>query len=76
MQTEVRTWFLTTNASLDISTFQIMHVHNYKGTKTELLTNPTMMKGWQDVFGTTSRKWWKRSSGRVVQSSSGEMETV
>ena len=56
MQTEVRTWFLTTDASLDISTFQIMHVRNYKGTKTELLTDPTMLKEWQDVFGTTSRK--------------------
>ena len=38
MQTEVWAWFLTTNASLDISTFQIMHVRNYKGMKTELLT--------------------------------------
>ncbi|KAL5499428.1 hypothetical protein EMCRGX_G010839 [Ephydatia muelleri] len=33
-----------------------MHLRNYKGTKTELLTDPTMMKGWQDVFGTTSRQ--------------------
>ena len=56
MQTKVRTWFLTTNADLDNSTFQIMHVRNYKGKKTELLTDPTMLKGWQDVFGTTSRQ--------------------
>ena len=33
-----------------------MHVRNYKGTKTGLLTDPTMLKGWQDVFGTTSRQ--------------------
>ena len=56
MHTEVRAWFKTTNASLDISTFQIMHLRNYKGTKTGLLTDPTMLKGWQDVFGTTSRQ--------------------
>ncbi|KAL5490931.1 hypothetical protein EMCRGX_G016134 [Ephydatia muelleri] len=34
----------------------IMHLRNYKGTKTGLLTDPTMLKGWQDVFGTTSRQ--------------------
>ncbi|KAL5490930.1 hypothetical protein EMCRGX_G016133 [Ephydatia muelleri] len=34
----------------------VMHLRNYKGTKTGLLTDPTMLKGWQDVFGTTSRQ--------------------
>ena len=35
---------------------QVMHIRNYKGMKTGLLTDPTMLKGWQDVFGTADRQ--------------------
>ena len=34
---------------------QVMHIRNYHRKKT-LFTDPTMIKGWEDVFGTGDRE--------------------
>lgn len=45
---------------------QVMHIRNYNGQKT-LFTDPTMLKGWHDVFDTDDKQVVEeelRSSGQ------------
>ena len=58
---------------------QVLYIRNYNGQKT-LLTDPTMLKGWQDIFETTDKsvveeelrknksdfKWTKKNGLKIM----------